>query len=172
VPLNPGNNNVNAVVGDGASGIYVCDCQLETDSASAYYENIAAININLPSIANLLIGNALPTPDYMQQGFDPVGLTLKGSLSVSRKGIPLSKKIEFQQWSETLKFQDIQESWLRANWLPNWAKMRAQPMLWAWDATGHPDDVYWVTMGDQFSAPHKSGGRCDLQFTLDGVIPL
>lgn len=37
-PLNPGNNaNVNAIIGDGVSGIYICNAQLETGSVANTY---------------------------------------------------------------------------------------------------------------------------------------
>lgn len=124
-----------------------------------------------PGIACILAGNALVLPQPVENGFDPVGLKLQGNIEVSRKGNPLGRTIDYQTWSERIKLPYIRESWLRATWLPNWPALRGTPMVFAWDADAHPADVYWVVMGDNFAAPHKSGGYCDLEFDLSGVAP-
>jgi len=124
---------------------------------------------DMPSIGIAMIGNALTLPEPVENEFDPLGVQLHGSIDVSRNGNPLGRYIDYQQWEQSLTFNDTPLTWLRANWLTNWRAMRDQPMLFAWDVDNAPDDVYLVNIGDSFRAPVRSGGRCRLQFSLSGV---
>lgn len=159
--------------GDGIAGIEICGIQFEeSPNPSTYIPTAATAVTNAPSIAIAMLGSALTFPSSVENGFDPVGLKTISTSSVSRKGNPLGSVIDYQMWNETLSFDYIDESWFRNNWLPNWQKMRGQPMIWAWDNDAHPDDNYLVLMDDGFSAKHKDGWRIKLGFALSGVSNL
>lgn len=145
---------------------------LAFNSASYRYWRLRITGGAAPSLAIAALGAALVFPQPVENGFDPTGLKLVGNIDVARNGNPLGRTVEHQTWTQKLRLQDLPDSWVRANWTPNWQKIRGNPVIFAWDSQYHADDIYLAIAGDGFSAPCKAGGRCDLSFELSAVSAL
>jgi len=125
-----------------------------------------------PSIAIIALGEALTLPRRLLQGFDPLGRKALGQINVSAKGHPLGKVFEFEQWNETLNFNNITWDWLRNNFVPAWnTQLRGAPFGWAWDPVNHADEVYLVESNGEFSTPHNQGTFASLSMDISGVVP-
>ncbi|MFZ5530289.1 MAG: hypothetical protein ACOY4U_04465 [Pseudomonadota bacterium] len=125
-----------------------------------------------PSMAIVMLGAALVFPQPVENGFDPIGPDLLGNIDVARNGNPIGRTIEHQSWKQKLRFPDLAESWVRANWVTNWSRIRDKPVLFAWDSQYHPEDIYLAVLGNGFDAPYKAGARTDLGFELSGLSTL
>jgi hypothetical protein len=127
---------------------------------------------SVPTIAIAPIGTALALPRRLKKGFDPIGRKLKASTNRSESGHALGRVIEYEEWSERLRFNNITWSWMRANFIPAWeAHLRSEPFAFAWDSTDHADETYLVMAKDAFTAPHQSGEYLDLGVDVVGRLP-
>jgi hypothetical protein len=117
------------------------------------------------------MGELLDVPAYLSSGFDPIGRTPKGQTNRSELGHPLGRTVMYEAWEESVTFECLSWSWLRADWLTAWRDhLRDEPFLWLWDPTGHPAEVYLVAVKDGFKSPHQTGSYTSLSMTLYGVV--
>jgi hypothetical protein len=123
-----------------------------------------------PSIAIAAIGQRFELPTWLAQGFDPLGRTLQGQNNSNENGQPLGRSVQFEIWKQTIALERVSWAWLRGQWVPAWrAHLRGQPFVFGWDYEIAPEELTLVTAGEQFTAPHYSGGLCDLSFDVSGV---
>lgn len=122
----------------------------------------------MPSIAIAALGQLLDVPSYLESGFDPTGRKVVGVSNRSMDGHPLGRTVKYEQWEESLKFQLLTWSWLRASFEAAWtAHLRDDPFLFVWNPIGQPAEIYLVMAKDAFKSPHRAGSLCDL--TMDVV---
>lgn len=124
-----------------------------------------------PALAIAAIGAALQAPIGLPQGFDPLGREVEGQANTNQDGQPLGRVVTYQRWKQQVTLQRVQRTWVRDAFLPAWdAHLRSAPFGWAWDADADPTNIRLVTAGPRLGVPHYSGGRCDLQMELSGVM--
>lgn len=140
-------------------------------SVSYRYWRIRITGTTAPTLAIAALGEAFEIPAYLSSGFDPIGRSVKGQVNRSELGHPLGRTVMYEAWEESVTFECLSWSWLRADWLAAWrAHLRDEPFLWLWDQTGHPDEVYLVAVKDGFKSPHQPGSYTNLNLTLYGVV--
>jgi len=124
----------------------------------------------MPAMAVAAIGTALEIPGDLAEGFDPLTRTVQGTINKSVQGHPLGRVFDYEAWSQDLNFGVITWDWLRASFIPAWkGHLRGSPCVFIWDPVSHSDELYLVTLGDNFKTPHSAGGYANLQFTVSGV---
>ncbi len=123
-----------------------------------------------PAVSIAAIGARLTLPDYLPQGFDPVGRKSIGMQTRNENGQPLGAVTHFREWSETLKFQNATWTYVRGDFLTAWdAHLENEPFGFGWDQTTYPDEIYIVTSDGAFEAGHQVGSRATLSFKIRGV---
>lgn len=126
----------------------------------------------VPKIAIAVIGAALTLPRRLKKGFDPLGRKLKASTNRSEAGHALGRVIEYEEWNEKLRFDNLTWTWHRSNFVPAWeTHLRSEPFAFAWDHIDHPDETYMVMAKDAFKSPHRDGEYLDLDLDLTGRLP-
>ena len=141
-------------------------------SYTTRYSRLRFITGRVPTIAMAMFGARLEIPAGVKEGFDPMGRNAIAQFNRSVKGYPLGKVINFQEWKESLNFELLTWSWLRATWAPAWdAWLQSEPWVFAWNADTYPKESYLVTADGQYSAPHRSGSYCNLTVPVTGVMP-
>ncbi len=132
--------------------------------------NITGAAGNQPAIAIAMIGAALVMPTGLPQGFDPLVRNVNQQIITNDNGHPLGTIVNFESWKQTLKFDFLAWSWLRATWQPAWrSNLRGLPFIFAWDSANYPNELQLVHAGMNYSTPHSSGSRASLQFEVSGV---
>jgi hypothetical protein len=140
-------------------------------SVSYRYWRLRITGTTMPSLAIAALGEVLDVPSYMIEGFDPIGRKVIGVSNRSMDGHPLGRTVKYEQWEESLKFQLLSWSWLRASFEAAWdAHLRDDPFLFVWDPSGHADEIYLIMVKDNFKAPHRTGSLCDLMFDVVAVV--
>lgn len=125
-----------------------------------------------PAIAIAAFGQALQIPRRLKEGFDPIGREPQAQSNRSEAGHPLGRVIDFELWSETLSWKNLNWNFVRNSFVPAWkAHLRGNPFAFAWDPVDHADEVYLLEMKKGFKAPHRVGEYCDLSFDVQGVVP-
>lgn len=123
-----------------------------------------------PSLAILAVGSALEVPTWLPQGFDPLTRKVVGQTNRNANGHGLGKVVDFEEWSQQLRFERVAWSWLRDAWLPAWREhLRSAPFALAWDTDTDPASVKLLTADDEFSTPHYAGSTADLTLGVTGV---
>lgn len=141
-------------------------------SVSYRYWRLRFTGAAAPSLAIAAPGVALELPRRMQRGFDPIGRVAKGQSNRSAGGHPLGRVTQYEEWSESLNFRNVSQTWLRDTFLPAWkAHLRDKPVVLAWDPVDHATELYLVTIKDKFSAAHGNGLFTDLRLDVMGVVP-
>ena len=180
-------------LGDTTKGIYIWAGQLKHGAAAGYYEGIdngplylpfsassyryyrlRVVQLSgstMPSLAIAAIGSALEVPSYMSSGFDPLGRKVVGQSNRSEGGQPLGRVIDYEEWRENLRFENVSWSWLRNSFNPAWAAhLRSEPFGFCWDAASYADEVRLVQSGADYKTPHRPGALADLSLEVFGVI--
>ncbi len=125
----------------------------------------------MPSIAIASIGTALDIHAYFASGFDPIGRDVIGQYNQSMSGHPLGKAIRYEEWSQTLNFENVTWSWLRATWQPAWSvHLRKEPFVLVWDSVDHADELRLVVAQNGYRTPHSTGSYANLSLDVMGVI--
>lgn len=140
--------------------------------ASVYYRywRVRITGSTMPSIAIASIGAALIMPTQLEYGFDPISRKTIGKSNRSEGGHPLGKSIDFEEWSASLTFTHVLQSFVRATFLPAWkVHLRSTPFVWAWDPEDNPTEIYLVQSGDNLSMPHDLPDRATLTFDVKGL---
>lgn len=142
-------------------------------SYTSRYNRVRITTGSVPTIAMILFGVRMEIPAYMREGFDPVGRGVMATQNRSVKGRALGKVLDYRQWKETLNFELVSWTWVRATWqLAAEASLEVQPFLFSWNPDTYPKETYHVEMDGSWSAPHKSGSYCDLQVPVTGLLPV
>lgn len=141
-------------------------------SASYRYWRWKFTGASVPTIAIAVTGAALTLPRRLKKGFDPLGRKVKSTTNLSEAGHALGRVIQYEEWAESLKLNNVTWTWLRGTFVPAWiAHLRAEPFAFAWDPTSHASEVYLCMSKDQFTAAHQEGEYADFQLDLTGRIP-
>lgn len=126
-----------------------------------------------PTIGIAAIGSRLVMFRPLGAGFDPSGREPKGVFSRSVAGHGLGRTLQYEDWSETLRFPDVTWAWLRGDWEPAWdGHLRSTPFVFDWfpeDAT-HGTEIRLVNAPGGYSSPHKPGSYTDLSFDVIGAF--
>lgn len=125
----------------------------------------------MPTVAIAPVGAALEMPAYLDQGFDPRGRTVDGTINRSADGYPLGSITNFEAWAETLKFGLVTWTWLRNTFEHAWrTHLRDKPFVLAWDTDNDAGILHLVTTTERgYKTPHKSGSVTDLEFNVVGL---
>ena len=143
---------------------------LEWTSTSYRYWRINITGTTVPTLGIAAIGAALEIPAYLREGFDPIGTEPKGIFNRSVAGMPLGRSIQYEDWSQSLTFDNLSWAWIRSTWEPAWAAhLRGEPFGFAWNSTTYPTEIALVTAKAGSKTPHKSGSYADLQLDLTGL---
>ena len=123
-----------------------------------------------PSLAIMIVGEALSFPKYLPNGFDPLGRKIVAQSNKSAKGHPLGIVIQYEEFDKTLQFKNLTWSWIRDTFIPAWdSDIKHLPFIFAWNPGDYPDELDLVTSTGKFSAPHRQGLFSDLSFSIEGV---
>ena len=154
---------------------------IEFGSVSYQYWRLNFTGSTNPSIAIALIGTEFVMPVGLPFGFDPIGRMASLQANNNENGQPLGKVIDFEQWSQTLKFAGVTQSWMRSTFLPAWkSNLRGQPFVFGWDTGDYPAEIYLCSAGTGsvsggsgapgFTAVHDLPTTGDLVFDINGVM--
>lgn len=139
-------------------------------SASYRYWRIRITGATAPTLTVVALGVGLELPVCLPWGFDPLARKVFGQTNISEQGLPLGTAVLFEQWVQSLNFQDVDNAWLRATFLPIWkAHLRGKPFLFAFDLTNNPTEIYLVEKDGDLKTPTSIANRSHLQFTVKGV---
>lgn len=145
---------------------------LPFDAATYRYWRISIDGVDEPTLAIVLIGEALRLPRRQVLGFDPVARSARTMTNQSAGGYPLGKVTAFEEWRQKVALDVVQWAWLRDTWLPAWREhLRDEPFLYAWDSTDHPTELYLVTSSGEFAAPTLGGDKCSFEVEISGAVP-
>ena len=123
-----------------------------------------------PEVGIAAIGAALEMPVPLDAGFDPVGRRVMGQINRSVGGHSLGRVIDYEEWSEKLKFSWCTWSFYRNTFLTAWiGHLRSKPFGFCWDPASYPGEVRLVTAGDSLDIPHQPGSYCDIGFEVKAV---
>lgn len=143
---------------------------LEFTSASYQYWRIRITGTTMPTLGVAAIGVALEFPKGLTENFDPVGRMPKGVFNKSVAGMPLGRTVQYEEWAQSLSFQNLTWAWLRSDWEPAWdAHLKSEPFVFAWDSAGHAAEIVLVTVKNGFKTPHKAGSLASLTLDLVGL---
>lgn len=138
-------------------------------SASYRYWRIRITGATAPTLTIVALGIGLEFP-YLPFGFDPTTRKVYGQTNISEQGLPLGKAVLFEQWAQTLSFDYVDLTWLRATFLPAWKSgLRGKPFLFAFNLTAYPGEIYLVEAGDSIKTPQKLTAYASLSFDVKGV---
>ena len=124
-----------------------------------------------PALAIASIGTLFEFPEYLEEGFDPLGREPKGQINRAVAGNPLGRVTDYELWSQRLEFRRLSKAWIKATFVPAWqSHLRDTAFVFAWDRVGDPTDLKLVVTEGGFETPDPSGARADLRFKLEAAI--
>lgn len=137
-------------------------------TADERYWRFRVTGATAPSLAIAAMGSLFEFPEWLEEGFDPIGREPQGTFNRSVKGLPLGRTTDYELWSQRLDFRRLDRTWIRNTFEPAWAShLRGNPFVFAWDRTGHPADLKLVVTKGGFATPYRSGPKADLQLELE-----
>lgn len=164
----------------GASNVLVATSTPATDlplmltfgSVSYRYWRVRLTGAAAPSLAIAAVGVALEAPVYLEDTFSPIDRKVQGQTNRNENGHPLGRIVNFEEWSETVTLRNVSWTWARNTFMPAWkAHLRGSPFGFIWDSALYPGDVLLVQAGDEVRIPHRAGSLCDVEISLQGVVP-
>lgn len=139
-------------------------------SASYRYWRIVVTGTTAPTLSVVALGAALTMPISLPYGFGAVDREAQGQANISETGQPLGSAIMYEQWQQTLDFQEVDKDWLRTTFIPIWkTALRGKPFLLGWCLSLYANEIYLVTSGQKFTAPQFNARACSLQFDVKAV---
>jgi hypothetical protein len=109
-------------------------------------------------------------PTSCPYGFDPLNRKVYGQANVSEQGLPLSKAVLYEEWSQQLQFIGVDPAWIRSTFMPAWkANLRGKPYLFGFDLTNYPNELYLVQSQDTVTSTIDYIGQATLTFNVFGV---
>ncbi|MBU1864249.1 MAG: hypothetical protein KKH94_11340 [Candidatus Omnitrophica bacterium] len=106
-----------------------------------------------PELAVLFVGSKLEIPRYVLGSFDPGPETIHAESARSKAGHLLGANIRYIEHNISVSFQNLTDAFVRNNFKPIWDEYISQlkPFFWAWNIEGFPNDIYYVSIPDNFS---------------------
>lgn len=124
-----------------------------------------------PSLAIVAMGELLELPEYLEQGFDPLGREPQGQLNRAVRGNPLGRTVDYELWEQAIDLRRLNQSWVRNSFLPAWnAHLRDDPFIFAWDRINQPEDLKLATVAGGLGTPHFKGGKADFTIRLEAAV--
>jgi len=123
-----------------------------------------------PKIANFKAGRVDVIPVGLPIGYQPGYLNPQDVLTniVSRKGQILGSNIERSGVVESLEFQQIEQAWVRSDWLAIRDAIRTEAVYFAWCAEDFPDELVYAMAQENPSASYSAGEYMDISIQLEG----
>jgi hypothetical protein len=141
-------------------------------SVSFNYWRLRFTGASAPSIAIALLGVAFEFPRRLQRGIDPTGRKVRGQQNNSVVGHSLGKVVEYEEFSEDLRFRHLNASWVDDTFIPLWeSHLRGNPYIFSWDPVDHQTRLYLVTSGDDLKTPYETGDMKELGYKISGLVP-
>ncbi|HAF43438.1 MAG TPA: hypothetical protein DCK83_00450 [Gallionellaceae bacterium] len=139
-------------------------------AVSYRYWRLRITGSSAPTLTIVAIGAGLEFPVRLPYGFDPLSRKAFGQMNISEEGLPLGKSTMFEQWAQQLNFQHVENTWLRATFLPAWkAHLRDKPFLFAFDLSNYAGEIYLVASDGDYKSPTSLPLRSNLQFSIKGI---
>lgn len=139
-------------------------------TADSQHWGLQVTGATAPSLAIAAMGLLFEFPEYLEQGFDPLGAEPKGGLNRAVRGAPLGRSSDYELWSQDLEFRQISRSWIRDSFKTAWdAHLKSDPFVFAWDRGGHPAELYLAVARGGIATPHRGGVKADLSFRIEAA---
>lgn len=139
-------------------------------TADERYWRFRLTGATAPSLAIAAMGVLFEFPEYLEQGFDPLGAEPMGGFNRAVKGAPLGRSSDYELWSQELEFRQISRNWIRDSFKPAWdAHLKSDPFIFAWDRGGHAGELYLAVAAGGIAAPHRGGVKADLSFRIEAA---
>lgn len=140
-------------------------------TADERYWRFQITGSTMPTLGIAAMGAALEIPKYLKPGFDPRGRKPQGQFNRSVAGMPLGRTIQYEDWSQSLTFENLAWSWIRNTWEPAWeAHLRSLPFVFCWEPGSYSTELALVTIQDGFATPHNPGSYGNLSISLTGLL--
>jgi len=121
------------------------ECRMATFPATtADRWQIETITAGDPAVvAVLALGLALPLDSGLHQGFVPPPFTEQAEVvdTTSQEGLPLGRTVRTRPGRLTINVTDLDEQWMRAEWLPFRRHARDLPFFLLWNPAEFPDEA-------------------------------
>lgn len=133
------------------------------------YRRLYVAGAAAPSLAVVMVGEAMELPVGLEYPFDAMGRKPEGESLRNSRGQLLGRLIDFEEWEETIKLRQVPRAWVKGAWAPAWgAHLRSKPFVLAWNPD-YADEVRLVEAVGGYDAPEAAGARCDLSARVRGV---
>lgn len=143
---------------------------LSFPAASYQYWRILIVGTTPPILSVAAIGVGLQFPTGLPYGFAPLDRKVFAQTNISEQGLPLGKAVLFEQWVQQLRFDYVDNGWIRSTLLPAWkAALRGNPFLFGYDLTNYPNELYLVQSDGDLAMPSAFAGASNVQFAVKGV---
>ncbi len=143
---------------------------LSFTAASYQYWRILIVGTTAPTLSIVALGVGLQFPTGLPYGFAPLDRKVFAQTNISEQGLPLGKAVLFEQWVQQLRFDYVDNGWIRSTLLPAWkAALRGNPFLFGYDLTNYPSELYLVQADGDLVIPSAFAGASNVQFSVKGV---
>jgi len=134
------------------------------------YWRINILNGTAPTLTIVALGTGFEFPTNVPYGISPLDRDVVAQTNISERGLPLGRVILFERWAEKLTFNHVDQTWLRATFLPAWkAHLRGKPFLFGFDLTNFPNEIYLVQTDGKMDAPFPLPSKANLSINISGV---
>ena len=115
-------------------------------------------------LAVLSVGLSLPLDSGLRQGFVPPPFTEQAEVidTTSQDGLPLGRTVRRKPGQLTINVTDLDEQWMRTQWMPFRRHARDFPFFLLWNPTEWPDEaaLCWAD-GEPTANPYTQPGYMD-----------
>lgn len=144
------------------------------ESASALYWRATIVTASVvPYVGVLLIGARLDFPRYPASGYDPAPRRLNAIQNRAKGGWVTGVSIRNITIDISATFDNITPAWVDDSFMPAWDAHLSlcKPFFWVWERTNHADDVYYVTLPENYTLrlPYTPTRR-RISLSMEGVV--
>lgn len=123
-------------------------------------------------IRQLAVGQALTFEQGAWGSVTPPTFTqgIKVTNNIGQNGSILGRSIKRLERKGKIMLDHLTDDWVRNSWEPFAKHFSRYPFFWAWDQSGHPDDVGYTYAEGVKPPKHKSAGRLSVDVPIRFLV--